>query len=722
MHRMLLAVALLITAACSTSVEFPEAPLLRGFTQAGSATQQTIETRLRGEISPARIQTHLEWLASRLHTAGTEGGRLTAEYVREQLQEFGWDAEIVAYDAWLTLPRAVSMEMVAPTPQVIPTTEDPVPGDPYTEDVSEHPGWIGYSASGDITAPMIYGNFGSDADFRALIEAGIDPAGKIVLLRYFSTGEGHKVANAERYGATGVVLYADPAEDGFVIGDVYPEGNWRPPGSIMRRSVEFTPYSGDPLSPGWASVPGAERLSPDDVMLPRIPVAATSYTGAEMILREIGGPEAPDDWQGGLDLAYRMGDGTARIHLQVDMDNADRSMLNVVARLEGERYPDEWVTLGNHHDAWIYGAGDPSSGTAAVLEMARVMGRLAADGLRPQRTLVLGVWDAEEMLLGGSTEWVEDNAEELLDKAIANINMDSAVFNPGRPLRVHGHASLHGIFREAAATLTDPASGRNFAEVWTETQNEGFQMPSVDGYGYFLDRSKTLSEPWIFETPSDDASPFFDYLALPATDMYYGGDYGMYHSIYENLHWMKTVVDPDFGYHALMARLQGVVVLRLANADLLPLEYAKEAEFWRLAWEDLAGDAGARDQQVPRIDEAMALITEWEHEATLLVDDLAYRAGISGRDDPQAPDINRRLYRLARDFYRSEGTPGRPWNKNLFAGSAYDFEGASGSLLPGLRYALDERQPEIAASEAQVYIDALQRRVDNLRELRGLVR
>lgn len=715
----LLGTMLLLAIACGA----PQAPpsLIRGFAPQSSGVQSEIESRYREGISADRIREHLRWLSSRLHTAGTPGTEATVEYVRDALQESGWQAEIVRYDAWLPLPKSTSIELLEPVAQIIPTTEERIEGDPFTESVAEHPGWNGYSASGDVTAPVVYGHFGSDDDFRALLERGIDPTGKIVLLRYFSTGDGHKVANAERFGAAGVILYADPAEDGFAMGPVYPEGNWRPPGSIMRRSIEFTPYSGDPLSPGWASVPGADRLAPEQARLPRIPVVPTSYTGAQTLLEQMGGAEAPADWQGALPVPYRFG-GEATVHLVADMDNADRPMLNVVATLTGAAYPDQWIVLGNHHDAWIYGAGDPSSGTAAGLEMARVLGELAAAGHRPARTLVLGIWDAEEMLLGGSTEWVEDHAEELLQKAVANINMDSAVFNVGRPLRVHGHAALHDLFREVAATLTDPNSGRNFAEVWTDDQNAAFKLPSVDGFGLFLDRSQTLRRPWIFETPSDDASPFFDYLALPATDMYYGGDYGMYHSIYENFHWMSTVVDPTFGYHALMGQLHGLVALRLANADLLPLEYATEASFWRLAFEDLAATAAARNQQVPRLDEALALIDAWEDEAEGLADDLA---DLSREGDLAALDlgsVNREIYLLARDFYRPEGTPARPWNKNLFDGSPYDFEGASGSTLPGLRFALDEGQAEIAATESDVYIGALSRRVENLRSLRSRLR
>lgn len=696
------------------------APGLRGFSPASAAAQVAYEAQLVQRISPERIGEHLEILASMLHTAGTEGARVTAQYVRDRLVEYGWDTEIVRYDAWLTLPVETSIELVAPQHETIPTTEQVVPGDPFTQDADQHPGWNGYSASGDVTAPLVYAHHGSDQDFRTLLAMGVDPAGKIVLLRYFDTGEGRKVYNAQKYGAVGVILYADPQEDGFVHGDVYPEGNWRPPGAIMRRSVEFEPYTGDPLSPGFASVPGVDRLDPSAAHLPSIPVVPTSYAGAGRLLEAIDGADAPAEWQGALELTYRIGDGTARVRLRAVMDNGDKPMFNVVARLQGERSPDQWVIAGNHHDAWIYGAGDPSSGTAAVLEWARVVGELAAQGQPPARTLVLGVWDAEEMLLGGSTEWVEDHTDELLQHAVANINMDSAVFNPDRPLRVASHAALHELFREVAATLQDPRSGDNFSEHWAMHQRDTFALGSVDGFGYFYDGDE-IRRPWIFEVPSDDAAPFMLYLALPASDMYYGGDYGMYHSLYENLHWMRTVVDPDFAYHALMARLQALVTLRLANADVLPLEHATEATFWRLAYRDLQEDAAARDQQVPGLEEALGLIDRWEAEARGLAEELESRLESSGAAPASLAPINAMIQRLPRDFYRPEGSPGRPWNKNLFVGSAYDFEAASGSLLPGLRYALDEGNDELAVSEGEVYVDALRKRVENLRALRSAV-
>jgi N-acetylated-alpha-linked acidic dipeptidase len=715
--------ALCLAASTLAPAQPPPAPPLAGFSAASAAWQRDYEARLKQILSPARAEAHLRWLTSRPHRTGTPEAKLTADYIRDRLVEYGFETEIVRYDAYLPAPVSVSLELMAPVQETVPLVEERIPGDPFTEQADAHPGWAGYSASGDVSGELVYARFGSDAEFRQLAALGVDVRGKIVLLRYFGTaGEGRKVANAQKYGAAGVIVYADPMEDGYVFGDVYPEGNWRPAGSIMRRSVEFLPYSGDPLTPGWAARPEAKRLDPEELPLPRIPVVPISYRSAERLLRLLGGPVAPADWRGALPVAYRLGPGPARLRLRAEMDNRVRPIWNVVGRLPGSADPDQWVILGNHHDAWIFGAGDPSSGTASLLELARALGQLGREGYRPRRTLLLAFWDAEEMMLGGSTEWVEDHAEELLEKAVACVNMDSSVFNPERPLRVAAHPVLHPLFRSVARELTAAAgSDQPLFDHWRDMQNRLFYLPSVDGFGEFLDPSRALTEPWIFEVPSDDAFPFYQFLALPASDMYYGGDYGMYHSLYENFHWMKTVVDPTFEYHILMAQLQGLVGLRLANADLIPFDFAGEARFWRLAYADLERTAHARGQVVPEFKRATALVDQWEREAERLNREIAALvadAARFARAQGALREINRQLYRIPRDFHRPAGRPSATTERNLFAGSSYGLEGASGGTLPGIRFALDAGRLEEARAEARLYVRALERRLASLRAVR----
>jgi N-acetylated-alpha-linked acidic dipeptidase len=665
-----------------------EVEVLDGFSSESSSKQLQFEKMLKDSISPQQIEKHLKWLTSRPHRAGTEGTRITAEYLLEQLKQFGFQSEIVQYDAYLPAPISVEIQLTRPVQETIPTTEEKIEGDPFTDFVNEHPGWNGYSPSGEATGQIVYAHHGSKDDFQMLKELGIDLKGKILLMRYFGTGEGTKVQNAEQAGAAAVVLYSDPAEDGFRYGEVYPKGDWRPPGGIMRRSI-LNLTGGDPLSPGWASKQGAKRLKPEEVHLPKVPVLPISYKSAQRILSLLGGPSAPYEWQGALCLTYKIGPGPAEVHLRTQMDNRDRKMLNVIARMPGSTDPDQWIIVGNHHDAWIFGAGDPSSGTAALLTLAESLGKLAKQGFQPKRTLILTFWDAEEMILGGSTEWVEDHEKELLEKAVACINMDSAVFNTDRPLSVSSHPVLHNLFRAASRNIRDPRSGRSLFEVWTDLQNQYRKVPGVDGWGDFFDPEKTLTEPYVFESPSDDAEPFLRLLALPASDMYYGAEYGMYHSIYENFHWMKTVVDPTFEYHKVMAQLQGFVATRLANADLLSLDYATEATYWRRAYLKLDRGNKIKFQQ------ELNLIDEWEQEAkNLLNDERKLLNHLNIERSSQFPELNRKIYQIARDFHRAEGFPEDATERNLFS-----------KLSNG-------------QNEPNIYLTALKKRVQSLQAVR----
>lgn len=669
--------AFLFFVAIVTSAE--DVANLNGFSPESSAKQLKFEEMLRTSISPQTIENHLKWLTSRPHRTGTEGARITAEYLLDHLKQFRFQTEMVEYDAYLPAPVSVEIQLTKPVQETIPTTEEKIEGDPFTDVVNEHPGWNGYSPSGEATGQMVYAHHGSKDDLQKLKDAGIDVKGKILLMRYFGVGEGTKVQNAQEAGAAAVVLYSDPAEDGFKYGEVYPKGDWRPPGSIMRRSI-LNLAGGDPLTPGWASKPGAKRLKLEEVYLPKIPVLPISYKSAQRILSLLDGPAAPYEWQGALCLTYRLGPGPAEVHLKTQMDNRDRKMLNVVARMPGTTDPDQWIIVGNHHDAWIFGAGDPSSGTAALLTLAESLGNLAKQGFKPKRTLILTFWDAEEMILGGSTEWVEDHDKELLEKAVACINMDSAVFNIDRPLSVSSHPVLHSLFREASRNIKDPRTGKSLFEVWTDMQNEYRKIPGVDGWGDFFDPDKTLTEPYVFESPSDDAAPFLNFIALPASDMYYGADYGMYHSIYENFHWMKTVVDPTFEYHKVMALLQGFVATRLANADLLPLDYATEATYWKRGL---------------KLEQATDLIDQWEKEAKgLLNDERELLNHLKKERSGQLSEMNRKIYQVARDFYLPEGFPDDTTERYLFS------------------------KLSDAQKDPKIYLNALQKRVQSLQAVR----
>jgi len=712
------------------AVDAPES-----FARTRVADQRALEQRLRARISRERMRADLERLASKPHRAGSEAGREVAQFVVAQLREAGLDAEAVEYVHYLSSPERVRAEIVLPDRVPLKLSEDVIPEDPFTQDAERHPGWNAYSASGAATAQIVYAYQGSRRDFAELERIGVDLEGRILLMRYFGAGEGEKVLRAQRAGAAAVLLYSDPKDDGYVYGDTYPDGPWRPPGSIMRRSVLDS--MGDPLSPGWASRPGAKRLSPSEIdELPRIPVLPISYRDAEKILKRLAGPVAPPAWQGGLPLTYHLGPGPVTLRVEVKMSDGDGRIWNAIARIPGRELPDEWIVLGNHHDAWIYGAGDPSSGTAAMLELSRALGSLLAEGWRPRRTIVLAVFDAEEITLGGATEWMEEHARELGDKALAILNMDSAVFNPDRPLSVSASGSIRGLWLDVARAVPDPRREVSTYEVWLEAQNRFRNVPSVD-LAEATGEIPPLAKPLVFPDPiGDDQTVFYLHLALPVSDMYYGADYGVYHSIYENPHWMETIVDPEFAYHEVMAAMLGSAALRMSEADLPPFDLAAAASDWqkelarlRAASDERAanpasdepsrGMAGERAESPARaaLEALEGLAGEWRETAEDL--DAARRDLLANPAASEIPLAQWRAWSLQlreveRSFYAPKGLPGSPWSRNLFSALRFESEEAT---LPGLRWALEDDDRGQFEAQRSAYADALTRARDLTRSL-----
>jgi N-acetylated-alpha-linked acidic dipeptidase len=422
---------------------------------------------------------------------------------------------------------------------------------------------------------VVYANYGREEDFRRLEEMGIEVAGRIVLVRYGAVFRGLKVKEAQQRGAAGVVIYSDPADDGYMQGDVYPDGPMRPPYSLQRGSVQFLSVApGDPQTPGWASTEGARRLAQDEIdEMARIPSLPLSYGEAEKVLRALSGERVPDDWQGGLPFAYHLGPGPAKLRMAVEMDYAVRPIWNVIATLRGSEEPDRWVVLGNHRDAWTYGAVDPNSGTAAMLETARALGEAVRAGWRPRRTLVLASWDGEEYGLVGSTEWGEQFAGELGVKAVAYVNLDSAV--TGTELSLSGIPSLRDLTLGVAGELTDPKRGRTLLELWLDGQREEW----ADEGPIDLDRPDRPFRPALEALGSgSDYTVFVDHLGVASLNFTFSGKYGVYHSALDAFYWMQRFGDPEFLYHALAARFYGLVAMRLAGAELVPLRYVAYAE------------------------------------------------------------------------------------------------------------------------------------------------
>ncbi len=729
-----------------------EPPL--GYTEPAWKQERAIEEEFASLLDRARLSGTHEMLTREPHRAGTEGARRVALYIKQEVEKAGFSAEIVPYLFYNRHPGALSIELTAPVKQRLSLAEDRIPGDPFTESAASHLAFCAYSGTGAVEADIVYAGQGTVREFKALEDRGVSLAGRIALMRYFGEGEGRKVLRAQEHGALGAILYADPQEDGFVQGPVYPQGPWRPPGSIMRRTLADTPYEGDALSPGWAAVPGARRLDAAKVEgLPKIPVLPISYRDAAVLLSHLAGPAAPEPMQGGLrrtapeqqgkranrpprsfmvppGLAlveeYHLGPGPARIKMSVQMTPATDTLRNVLVRIPGKEEPDSWVILGNHHDAWIYGAGDPSSGTAALLETVRAFGWMKAHGWQPRRTLLIAFWDAEEMNLTGSTEWAEDNADVLRRKASAVINMDSAVFNGGRPLYVGASPALHRLFREVAAAVPGPDGGESLSAAWVRLQNETRDWGSVDAFDIADNPSRPLAEAAIDDEPlGDDQTPFVEFLALPGSDMYYGADYGMYHSLYENRHWMTTIVDPQFRLHRIMAEFHGRLGLRLAMAPILPLDPAGTADAWERAFAALQGRAGELHASPKLLRPVARALKRFEEAARAFAKERDRRL----EEDPwplrpipeRLPSISRELAETEKSFFSEGGLPGFPWYRGLWVAPPRAVPGLADARLPGLRWPLELDEEGTLMNQVTLYTQALDEATSHLHRAAGLL-
>ena len=539
---------------------------IRGFSADAARAELELESRLSAGLNRDSTGAFFRYLTDRPHPAGSIRNRELAEYVAERLRQYGWeDVKLLRYDVLLPWPERIHVSMVAPTKYEATLVEDgyPVDKDSYQD---AGPTYLGMSASGDVTGELIYAGSGNPADYEWLKSQGIDPAGKIVLVRYSNpySYRGFKALTAERYGVKAMLIYSDPAEDGFTRGPTFPAGPWGPESHIQRGAISYDfIVPGDPLTPGWASVDGARRIAAaESRAVPKIIAVPMSYRDAKPLLAALGGPEAPAGWRGALPIVYRAGPGPATVRVEVQMDGKTRSIWNVEGRIKGSAEPEKTVILGNHRDAWVFGAVDPSSGTATQLELARVLGGLVKAGHRPRRTIVLANWDAEEWHLTGSTEWGEQFAADLSANAVAYLNVDGST--SGSRFGASAVASLNHLVVETARDVVDP-SGGSVLDAWATHEWSGASRPDSLG----LVENKLGS--------GSDYTVFLNFLGLPIVDLSFVGPYGVYHSVYDNYYWMTHFGDPDFRYMTTMVDVWGRMALRLANAPVVPVDYGQTA-------------------------------------------------------------------------------------------------------------------------------------------------
>jgi len=652
---------------------------LRGFTPERSAWQREYERRLAELPKPAECDALLRQLTREPHVAGTPGNERVAQFIAEEFRKAGLEVSTPKYDVLLSYPKKAQLEIVGEPDVRLARTEEPVPSDPDTAIAEDLPPWNGYAPSSDITAEVVYVNRGSAEDYDRLARMNVDVRGKIVLARYFGGYRGGKSLEGEKRGVAGILVFSDPIDDGWYRGEVYPPGPWGPASHFQRGATVYDfLVPGDPLTPGWASTPGARRIAESEsVILPKIPMMPLSARDAAEILKRLRGPAVADGWQGlALTDTYRVGPGPVRVRLAIENTRERRTITNVIGVLRGSDEPDRKILLSNHHDAWVYGAVDPSSGTATMISLARALGTLARQGLRPRRTIVFGNWDAEEYTLTGSTEWGEENEADLAKNAVVCINVDAST--SGSSFSASASPLAFEVIRDTAADVADPGSaGKSVAETWRESSGR----TNVRSYATGAPRDEAL--PIAILGSGSDYTVFFNRLGIPSVDLVFDGPYGVYHSIYDNYTWMATAGDPGFLYHAAMARYAGSLALRFANADVLPFDAgAYGREIARYA-EELAGDAGAaalRDELAQLGKSARA----WSVAADAAQKSIEARIGNGSATAAEKAAANAWLLSLERGLLDPAGLPGRPWFRHLIYAPLPSY---AAETLPAIREA-----------------------------------
>ncbi|HXT50964.1 MAG TPA: transferrin receptor-like dimerization domain-containing protein [Thermoanaerobaculia bacterium] len=734
-----LGVSLAVIAAAADPVAAPApgtaaagaAPML-GFTAEHAAAQRALEARLDAALDGKQIEGWMRQLSARPHHVGSPGGRANTDLIAALFREWGYETTVERYDVLFPTPKERVLELVEPSHFVAALEEEAVPGDSTFGPREEQlPPYNAYSIDGDVTGELVYVNYGLPADYDDLARRGIDVAGKIVIARYGASWRGIKPKVAAEHGAIGCIIYSDPAEDGYVHGDPYPKGPWRPAHGVQRGSVADIPlYAGDPLTPGVAAVPGAKRLERSQAKtLTRIPVLPISAGDAQPLLAALAGPVAPEKWRGALPQPYRLGPGPAKVHLRVAFDWQLHPVFNVVGKLRGRELPDHWVMRGNQHDAWVNGAYDSVSSEAPMLAEARAIAMLAKSGWRPRRTIVYATWDGEEPGLLGSTEHVELHRAELERKLVAYLNTDA---NARGFVWAGGSHALEPMFNEAVRDIKDPLTGKTVMER---------TRAAIKVFGW-TPEAEAAAESGA-DLPLDplgsgsDFTPFLQHLGVATLYFGFGGEeeFGQYHSSYDTFDHYRRFVDPDLAYGVPLAQVGGRLTMRLAEADLLPFDFQRLAktvagyveEVKKLAAtmrEETAKENGrirdgiyaaACDPKktcvAPQPKEPVPFLAfaPLDNAAAALQEAGArHSRAVLAKQGQALPPAATAAYDAAviaveHALTRPQGLPGRPWyTHEVYAPGAYT--GYAVKTLPAVREAIEQRK--WAEADAQIAVVA----------------
>jgi len=693
------------------------AQTIQGFTSKSTQDQLALETQFDAKLKKENLDEWMQFMAAEPHYVGTEYGKKNAEWMKKQFEFWGYDVEIDEYQVLFPYPKLRLLELAAPTAFKATLAPKPIAEDKYTQQGEALlPSYNAFSTDGDVTAELVFVNYGVPKDYEELEKLGIDVKGKIVIAKYYGSWRGIKPKLAAEKGAIGCIIYSDPADDGYVQGDVYPEGAFKPETGVQRGSVMDMPlYPGDVLTPGYGATKNAKRLDRKEApTITKIPVLPISYADAQPFLEALNGPVAPSDWRGGLPITYHIGPGPAKVHLKLEFDWQLKPAYNVIAKLKGAVYPEEWVMRGNHHDAWVHGASDPVSGMVALMEEARAVGELAKAGQQPKRTIVYCAWDAEEPGLIGSTEWVEDHQEVLKEKAVVYINTDG---NGRGFLGVGGSHTLETMVKEIAGSIEDPQTGvslveRRAAAAKVANRDTDFRLSAL-GSG-------------------SDYTPFIQHTGIPSLNLGFGGESsgGEYHTIFDTYSHYTRFKDPGFHYGITLAKTAGHITLRMANADILPFEMN--------AWYKTVSEYM---DEVTETTEAMRKQAEKQQQ---LVAENAYVIAADPKDNLKAPEaekdipyldfsplqnalasvktsvhyfsktdftslsaskqkmVNAKLKDLEKALLSESGLPRRPWFKHQIYAPGF-YTGYGVKTLPGVREAIEQKNFE----EAQEQIEKL---------------
>ena len=642
-------------------------------------------------------------LSAEPHHLGSAQGKKNAEWMRDKLKSWGLDARLEEYDVLFPTPKERVLEMIAPEKFVAQLKEPGIAEDPDSTDANQLPTYNAYAADGDVTAPLVYVNYGIPADYEVLEKLGVSVKGKLVIARYGASWRGIKPKVAYEHGAIGCLIYSDPKEDGYYQGDVYPQGPYRNETGVQRGSVMDMPiHPGDPLTPGIGATKDAKRLAREDAKtILKIPVLPISYGDALPLLKRLRGSIVPEAWRGALPITYHIGGNEdVKVHLKLSFNWNQATTYNVIARITGSTYPDEWIIRGNHHDAWVNGADDPVSGLVAVLEEARSFSELIKQGWRPKRTIIFCAWDGEEQGLLGSTEWAEDHAAELTQKAVVYINSDST----GKgTLGMSGSHTLEHFMNDVARSIPDP-KGKGTA--WEAVKAAREKAATTD------EAKRELRERGDLRIGAlgsgSDYTAFIDHLGIASLNLGFGGDGGggIYHSIYDSFAWYTKFSDGDFTHTRALAQAAGTATLRLADADILPFEFTNLVDTIGNYVDDVARLAVVSKPATPVDLQPLRTAVDKLRSQADAYDRALRAAALSGKKLDDMKALNRLLFQSERKLLSEAGLPRRDWFKHQIYAPGF-YTGYGVKTLPGVREALEQKNWSEAASQVIVISNAL---------------